>query len=393
MGHAETIAFSLFGGLTLRRNAAGEPARSECEMIGKKLSEFFCFLIVNHGREIPSSELIDLFWAKNGKNPANSLKNYIFKVRAHLKKMFPEYDDVLVTVRGGYAWNGNISLDLDTERFASLCRECPNKPDNERLEDLMAAIRLYTGDMLPDVNSDWVQMPRTYYRSMYIDACRETLGLLAEQGRWSEAAYVSSRAYSFDPDPEEFSISFMQSMIKLGQPARAREHYEAYRQMLWNELGIMPSEKIDELFIEAGSRNAAALSRGEMIRLITQADVSEDKAELCSFTEFRRIAALEIRACRRYGAAASLAVISTGISDDLPPAAEQRRLERVLADGLRSGDSFARLDPVTYAAILPGADEKTGARVMEKIDRRLHKLYPRSKLHLQYQVIQVTDRI
>ena len=393
MEQENSIIFSLLGEFAWREGTASEWSRFGDEKIGKKLSEFFSFLIVSHKREVASSELIDLFWSDKGSNPANSLKNYILKTRALLKTMFPEREELIVTKRGRYAWRSDINIELDTEKFVALCTERPNMPENERLFCLMDAIRLYTGDMLPGIDAEWVQVLRTYYHSMFIDACKEALDLLKEHERWNDVAYVSSRAYSLDPDSEEFTLAFMLSMIKLGQPARAREHYESYKQILWNNQGLTPSKEIDDLYAEAEKEsNLPALSREEIVQLIMQEDEDDKKAILCSFTVFRKITSLEIRVCQREGVASSIAIISTGVSDKLPPTTDIKRLERVLKDGLRASDSFSRLNAATYLVLLSGANEENGIRVMERLDRQLHKLYPRSTMRLQYQVIQLTSQ-
>ena len=389
-----TIMFSVLGEFAWREGTAQEWTRNNGELNGKKLGEFITYLILSHKRELPTSELISIFWSDGGSNPANSLKNYVLKTRNLLKTMFPERDDLLVSKRGRYAWNSEINIELDTERFSALCNETPGMPELQRLNNLMDAIRLYAGDLLPGLEADWAQAMRTYYHALFVDACREALELLKVRERWNDVAFVSSSAYAIDQDTEEFSLSFMLAMIKLGQPARAIDHYDTYKQMLWNVYGLTPGKEMEDLYRQAEeASNIPALSSDEIVQLILHEDEYERKAMLCSFTVFRKVTSLETRICQRDGIASSIAILSTGVADKLPPTTDIKRLERVLRDGLRASDSFARLNAATYVVLLSGANEENGMRVMERLDRQLHKLYPRSLMRMQYQVIQLTAQL
>ena len=56
------------------------------DKLGKKALSFLQYLIVNHGRNISSEELMEQFWPEaDSSNPANSLKNMMFKTRSLLK--------------------------------------------------------------------------------------------------------------------------------------------------------------------------------------------------------------------------------------------------------------------------------------------------------------------
>lgn len=67
-------------------------------------------------------------------------------------------------------------------------------------------------------------------------------------------------------------------------------------------------------------------------------------------------------------------------------AADTRRLERVLLEGLRSGDSIARLEAGAYILMLKGADEEGAQLVMNRIDTSFHKIYRHSKACLTYHI-------
>ena len=92
---------------------------------------------------------------------------------------------------------------------------------------------------------------------------------------------------------------------------------------------------------------------------------TEQQAFFCSFGVFQNIVALEKRHLARSGQMSTLVIISLG--GDTAPGADVRRLERILLEGLRTGDPVARLTAGSYIIMLTGAD-------MENIDRELEKL-------------------
>lgn len=66
------------------------------------------------------------------------------------------------------------------------------------------------------------------------------------------------------------------------------------------------------------------------------------------------------------------------------PAADVRRLERILLEGLRAGDPVARLETGSYIFLLTGADAENAQMVVSRLDRAFHKIYRRSQAHMTY---------
>lgn len=109
MSEKKSLAFELLGSFSF--GGTGE-ARA-----GRKTLSFLQYLVVYHKRSVSSEELIEEFWPERSNNPGGALRRMLFEVRNLLKAMFPEQDDLLLTLSGGYAWNPDVCLDLDTARF------------------------------------------------------------------------------------------------------------------------------------------------------------------------------------------------------------------------------------------------------------------------------------
>ena len=80
----KTIYCKLLGGIAFRSTPEEEWHSLESVNVrgmGKKHQAFLAYLLLNHHRRISSEELIQNFWPGDNKDPANSLKNTMHKMR------------------------------------------------------------------------------------------------------------------------------------------------------------------------------------------------------------------------------------------------------------------------------------------------------------------------
>lgn len=401
----KVIYFELLGSISYSHVLMSEPGISEedseieterereikyhviPEKIGKKTLSFLQYLIANHSRNIPSEELIDVFWPNSSTDPANALRNMLFKIRVLLRTMFPEEVDLLQTFQGYYAWNPQIRIEVDYERFESLCleaRKCSGRDRKESRGLLLKAVSLYKGDFLPGNDGEWARTSRQYYRTLFLDACRALLPLLENAEEWVEMIRICDRAYQIDFCMEEFTAYQMQAFIAMGQPEQAIERYEAYREKVFKELEMPPTERIEQIYTLAlGLRRENRGNDEEIFRLVCE-ESSSGQAFLCSFGTFRSIVALERRHLSRTKQKSVLVIVSLG--SGAVPTTDARRLEKILLEGLREGDPVARLEAGAYILMLTGVDADSAQIVTGRIDSLFHKTYRHSSAQLTFRM-------
>lgn len=351
---------------------------------GKKALSFLQYLIVNHDRSISSDELIDRFWAENNSSsPSNALRNMLFKVRKLLEEMFPGERDLLQTFSGYYAWNKKISIKLDTELFEAACLKARKTSGEDQLPLLLNAISLYKGDFLVSNDSEWALVLRQYYRTLYLDVCKAALPLLHKKEEWMELLSICRQAYRIDFAMEDFTIYQMRALIALEQPEQAIEIFEAFRDKMLQEFEIIPSDQVEQLYTLAANRLKKDVDVSNIFKLVCRDD-EEQRAFFCTFEVFQNIVALEKRHLARSGGSSALVIISLG--DQLTLATDVRRLEKILLEGLRTGDSVARLEVGSYILLLPGASTEDAQMVMGRIDYKFHSTYRYSKAKFNYQI-------
>lgn len=198
-----TIYFKLLGGFSYRTDRS-EAWRRLDESVpgsgGKKLRSFLEYLIVHHNREIATPQLVEQFWPETSSNaPGNALKHTMHKARILLKAMFPDHKNLIVTQRGVYVWDKNIRIILDTEMFEQWCITDRGGLTTQNLTQILEAIALYDGDLLPGNDDDWIQPLRTYLHTLYINMCKNALNLLQQENRWTEMVGICERAYALEP--------------------------------------------------------------------------------------------------------------------------------------------------------------------------------------------------
>ena len=138
----QNIYVNLFGTITVScdgRSWETLESKAKTPVGRKKQLAFLVYLLLNHKRRIPFSELMECFWGSGAKSPENSLKNMMFKTRALLKSVFPEIIDPILTMSDCYEWNSSVAIVLDVETFEQLYRCAKQKELGDALEHQLQA--------------------------------------------------------------------------------------------------------------------------------------------------------------------------------------------------------------------------------------------------------------
>lgn len=380
MEETKTIHFNLLGTFSCREAQAAERKTTAS---GRKALSFLQYLIVNHTRNISSGELIGQFWGDESSDPANALKNMVFKCRSLLKTMLPDEKNLIVTLPGCYAWNPEVKLELDSEQFEQACLKARKQTGEAYLEVLLNAAALYKGDFLAGNDSDWALSMRRYYQTLYLDICKMALPLLQKQERWTEMINICEQAGTVDCSADTFIVYQMQALIAMGHPERAIQGYEAFRDLLWQEFEIEPSEQVEQTYALAESMCQNNLDSRDILKLVAESEL-DSRAFFCTFSVFQSIVALEKRHLARSGLESSIAIVS--LDNKVTPTTDARRLERILLESLRTGDPVARLDAGSYILMLTGASVENAWMVMDRLDRTFHKVYSHSRACISFRV-------
>jgi len=384
----EQIQFKLFGGLQFARSDGTWRKLEEVELaVGKKQLAFLTYLLIHHGKEISGNDLITHFWPNDSKDPANSLKNMIYKVRALLRSMFPDIPDFLMTQSGYYLWNPAVEIETDLDALEGLYRKVKLDEFKIGAPDVDNLLALYTGDIMPGVSMEWLDYLNTYYRTVYIDLCRSLVMQLVDESAWDQVIRVCSYVYGLAPEIEEFTLCIMQAMINTGVAGQAIQHYENYRSMLWNQFRLVPSAAVEGVHALAVYSNKSTDDAEQKIMEMLSASEEQREAFQCNLLVFQNIIQLELRHMKRSKLPSAIVVLHVESSLPTPPSATDiRRVERTLLSSLRAGDPLTRLDRGSFALLLSSATLENADMVMKRIEQNFRDMYPRSRASLRYRV-------
>ncbi len=385
----QKLCFKLFGNTcVLTDDQQWRPvAEFSVTRMGKKQQAFLVYLIMNHSRKFSSQDLINCFWSDDGKDPANSLKNMMHKTRTLLRSIYPDMDDVIVTSSGGYEWRHDLQIEVDTDQFERLYHEAKSMPIDMAHAIEQQAFDLYDGEILPGTSLDWLDHRNTYYQTIYIDICKSLALRRLENEQWNETLFICEKAYQLAPEIEEFTICQMQALINLGMPAQAVKHYEDYSVQLWKNYNLHPSNAVEQVHSLAQHALYDTQDTIEKIVMELSSLTEQRRSFLCSLPIFRNLVQLELRQMLRSKQPSSLAFLTIKNLQAAPPSpTDIRRLERVLLDGLRTGDPFTRLNQGAFIILLPGASQENSHKVMARIKDMFYSAYPRSTVTLQHNI-------
>ncbi len=348
------------------------------------------YLIAHRHRSISNDELIEVLWAnEESDNPANALKNLIYRIRNTLADSGISCAKELIQYkRGSYGWNNQLDCWVDCEEFEKLAkRACmPEISDLERIDYYLKAINLYKGDFLPKSYFEtWVIPLSTYYHGLYFKCVTEAVELLQKRNQYDEIVTVCESAIVIDQFVEDIHESLIRALIHLGRQQQAMAHYEHVTTLFYRELGVSLSESLRSLYREIIKNS----NHTETDLCVIKEDLREasqvNGAFVCEYEIFKSMYRLEARSASRTGQAVFVGLLTLSRQDALPPSvkslnATMAKLLDVICSSLRRGDVVSRFSASQYVLMLPTLTFENGQMVLERITKRFRQQYPHSPL-------------
>lgn len=344
------------------------------------LTKLLVFLITYRGRYLTTDELAMALWYDDEvDNPAGALKNLMYRLRLLLKKILGEAEYIIST-RGSYGWNPKVELELDTEKFERFIENAKhNKTDIQtKIREYEQAILLYQGEFMAKLSEvHWVTTLCTYYHSMYLSAVKNLAELYIEAGMFDELERISNAALQYDSADEQLHYFLIFARMKKQKLQLAMESYEKACEILYQELGVRNSVKLQKIYRELLSMNKGKAA--EQMECV-QADMVETNprgAFFCGYPVFREIYRFEARRGSVTGETEYLLLLTMqpeGMREESGAKLEQFRiknamkhLENTLKKALRMGDVFSKYSDTQFVILLPCCNYESGMLVANRI--------------------------
>jgi DNA-binding SARP family transcriptional activator len=117
--------------------------------------------------------------------------------------------------------------------------------DDGVVEDMF--LGTLTAELLPDWDDDWVIVERERVRHLRLHALEMLCDRLTIAGRYAEAVEAGIAAVRGEPLRESAQRMLIRAHLAEGNVVEAVRQYSAYRQLLTDELGIVPSVQLEDL--------------------------------------------------------------------------------------------------------------------------------------------------
>ncbi|GAB3344853.1 AfsR/SARP family transcriptional regulator [Modestobacter lapidis] len=233
MDLASATRVALLDGFALERTHAGAPAAGNDLPHSAQRLIAHLSLFGHPGRSAIAGQL----WPDVPEEHAHgSLRSALWRVQ----KAVPG----LVDVSGG-ALGLAAGVRVDVRELSDWARRVLDPL--AAVDDIVAPDVGLRGELLPGWYDDWVLFARERLRQLKMHALEVLADRLVDGGRYGDAVQVAYAAVGTEPLRESAHRAVVRVHLAEGNTAEALRAYEAFRELLADELGIAPSPLMEEL--------------------------------------------------------------------------------------------------------------------------------------------------
>lgn len=374
----------------------GEQHASALEDHPSRLRSLLCYLVLHRDRAVTHDELIENFYSdETQRDPVGALKMQILRLRALLRPLMGEDVSPIRSHRGSYQWDASLPCEVDAEHFEMLCfaAEEPQRSDSERRELYREAMALYRGNVHLEKNEPlWNRTLGTCYFTRYLTAAQKCAALLIDGGEYAEAEALSLRAIAMDPLNESLYAAAIRAMLRQKKYAEARRQYLALADLLHRELGVRPSEELQQLYAQcAKEERSGTQDLGTVMSILGAEEAAQRGAFYCSFDQFKSVYQLELRRMQRSGECMHVLMLTVSGAGGKPLSAKTAytlmpMVQQSLLESLRQSDVVAQFSASQFIVLLPCANYENSMMVSRRIMDSYRNANPRSAAQLSCQI-------
>ncbi len=114
------------------------------------------------------------------------------------------------------------------------------------------AIRLLEGDLLPQWSEPWIDAPRESLRQVRLHTLEALARNDLDAGRPGSALVAALAAAGLDPLRESAQRIVIAAHLAEGNASEALRHYAQFKDLLWTELRLRPSARLEAMLADGG---------------------------------------------------------------------------------------------------------------------------------------------
>ncbi len=126
------------------------------------------------------------------------------------------------------------------------------------------AVRLLEGDLLPQWSEPWLDAPRESLRQVRLHTLEALARNDLDAGRPGSALVGALAAVGLEPLRESAHRVVIAAHLAEGNASEALRHYTYFRDLLWAELRLRPSPRLESMLVESGQVVPLGTRRGSL---------------------------------------------------------------------------------------------------------------------------------
>ncbi len=211
----------------------------------EKARQLFQFFISNKGKWFTRDQLTDSLWPDLDLEASN--QNLKVALNALNRALEPNRETgqnpfFIIRRESMYTLNPAAHVSLDTEDFLSLA-------SGDEAEDLLAALKIYQGDYLPDATGeDWTGQTREHLRDIYLMAANQLAARYLGAGQYDETMRICHEILMVDAYNEPTYRILMRCHSARGNKAAVHSLYQRCVNMMKEDLDTPPASETTDLY-------------------------------------------------------------------------------------------------------------------------------------------------
>ncbi|MCU6708870.1 response regulator [Paenibacillus sp. J5C_2022] len=228
------------GGLTV-----SGPLDNEVKWISSKSKELFAFLLLNRGKNVSRSLIIEQVFPDM---PLNNSKTYLHTAVYQLRKALSSQGlrEMVVSNHDQYRLElASVEVDfIDFEHKVAALGDI----HESSLEDALTLEQQYAGELFGELSYLWAMPEQERLGYLYDNFAKRLIRTLMDGQQVGAALPVARKLVRRQELDEEANLLLMQTLGGMKDWKALQDHYERFRELLKRELGIKPSFELAGLF-------------------------------------------------------------------------------------------------------------------------------------------------
>ena len=368
----------------------------------KKARALIAFLVLRKGKTVPYEDIFSTLWSRsNSADLDNILKVLVSRTRMLLGTRDPGLRECIVTLPGGYAWNMEMTSEVDVYQVEELSQELLyiSEMTDEYQRKLDILMQLYAGKLaIESYEAQWISEYARQLEAQYRNVVMHALELLSRAQAWQEMVAVCRKGLTALPFEAQWHERMLEALAMLNEKSAPSKPSAVAREMPKRQprSAKVPMEVV-QLHEELPETDAELDRTLNELRDDLYAHPEYTGAQICDYSVLKYVYEQNLRTCDRINTTRYVGMlrVTSATGEDLQPLVREaaiQQLSRVLQVSLRKCDTISRYSPSEVAVLLQGPSKGAVRSILERVRTTFHQEMPNPNLVLTYHYKEMQDR-